>query len=87
MRSLLLFAASYNSTAFYALKMAAGKRTQNVLSSCETPFYGDRYVLALWIFLTYFVERQRDRQRASVCAEQLLARRAGCWAGCEVRLW
>lgn len=34
-----------------------------------------------------FVERQRDCQCASVWAEQLLALRAGCWAGCKVRQW
>lgn len=86
-RSRLLFAASYKSTAFYALKMAAGERTHKILPSCENPFCGDRCILAVWIFLACFVERQRGCQCASARAERLLARRAGCWAGCEVAVW
>lgn len=82
-RSLLLFAASYKSEAFYAFKMAAGERMHKIFSSCEKPFYSYRCMLALRIFLTCFVERQRDYQCASARAEQLRAYRAGCQAGCE----
>lgn len=55
-RSLLLFAASQNSVQFYTLKTAVGERARGVPPSCPDPFYGHRYILALWDFLRYFVE-------------------------------